>query len=132
MENLFYFLLSNRQATFFNMVIGVLLFIALLFLFFCKSSRDERGRKIIGKASIVALICFGICATLFSHYMQYIAVQQSSGGKVLVLDAFLAVNVIQLIFNITAVVEIAGKYSLQGTTQGNGLTGGLPPVRFSM
>ena len=27
---------------------------------------------------------------------------------------------------------IAGKYSLQGTTQGNGLTGGVPPVRFSM
>ena len=26
----------------------------------------------------------------------------------------------------------AVKYSLQGTTQGNGLTGGLPPVRFSM
>lgn len=25
-----------------------------------------------------------------------------------------------------------GKYSLQGTTQGNGLTGGVPPVRFSM
>ena len=24
------------------------------------------------------------------------------------------------------------KYSLQGTPQGNGLTGGLPPVRFSM
>lgn len=27
---------------------------------------------------------------------------------------------------------IAAKYSLQGTTQGNGLTGGVPPVRFSM
>ncbi len=27
---------------------------------------------------------------------------------------------------------ITAKYSLQGTTQGNGLTGGLPPVRFSM
>ena len=26
----------------------------------------------------------------------------------------------------------SAKYSLQGTTQGNGLTGGLPPVRFSM
>ena len=25
-----------------------------------------------------------------------------------------------------------GKYSLQGTTQGNGLTGGVPPIRFSM
>ena len=30
------------------------------------------------------------------------------------------------------VVESAVKYSLQGTTQGNGLTGGAPPVRFSM
>ncbi len=29
-------------------------------------------------------------------------------------------------------VDIPTKYSLQGTTQGNGLTGGLPPVRFSM
>lgn len=29
-------------------------------------------------------------------------------------------------------VEKAAKYSLQGTTQGNGLTGGAPPVRFSM
>ena len=27
---------------------------------------------------------------------------------------------------------ITRKYSLQGTTQGNGLTGGVPPVRFSM
>jgi len=28
--------------------------------------------------------------------------------------------------------ETHGKYSLQGTTQGNGLTGGVPPIRFSM
>ena len=31
-----------------------------------------------------------------------------------------------------AVIYAVIKYSLQGTTQGNGLTGGLPPVRFSM
>ena len=31
-----------------------------------------------------------------------------------------------------AVVSTHLKYSLQGTTQGNGLTGGVPPVRFSM
>ena len=30
------------------------------------------------------------------------------------------------------VLTTTGKYSLQGTTQGNGLTGGVPPVRFSM
>ena len=29
-------------------------------------------------------------------------------------------------------IWLVGKYSLQGTTQGNGLTGGVPPVRFSM
>ena len=29
-------------------------------------------------------------------------------------------------------LSIEEKYSLQGTTQGNGLTGGVPPVRFSM
>ncbi len=29
-------------------------------------------------------------------------------------------------------VSIIAKYSLQGTTQGNGLTGSILPVRFSM
>ena len=29
-------------------------------------------------------------------------------------------------------IEIPQKYSLQGTTQGRYLTGGVPPVRFSM
>ena len=29
-------------------------------------------------------------------------------------------------------IEFAPKYSLQGTTQGRYLTGGVPPVRFSM
>lgn len=33
---------------------------------------------------------------------------------------------------LAGVIYTDGKYSLQGTTQGNGLTGGLPPVRFSM
>ena len=35
-------------------------------------------------------------------------------------------------FPFDAVMDSEGKYSLQGTTQGNGLTGGVPPVRFSM
>ena len=30
------------------------------------------------------------------------------------------------------VIECLKKYSLQGTTQGRYLTGGVPPVRFSM
>lgn len=34
--------------------------------------------------------------------------------------------------NIEADICNTGKYSLQGTTQGRYLTGGVPPVRFSM
>lgn len=33
---------------------------------------------------------------------------------------------------VASLVYYAGKYSLQGTTQGRYLTGGVPPVRFSM
>ena len=34
--------------------------------------------------------------------------------------------------NMSTYVNMAIKYSLQGTTQGRYLTGGVPPVRFSM
>ena len=34
--------------------------------------------------------------------------------------------------NVSRYMWWKAKYSLQGTTQGNGLTGGVPPVRFSM
>ena len=41
---------------------------------------------------------------------------------------------ITLISHVNSAVEcaLAIKYSLQGTTQGRYLTGGVPPVRFSM
>lgn len=34
--------------------------------------------------------------------------------------------------NVKGWLLTTAKYSLQGTIQGNGLTGGVPPVRFSM
>ena len=39
--------------------------------------------------------------------------------------------IVGIIFSEICVFTI-GKYSLQGTTQGRYLTGGVPPVRFSM
>ena len=45
--------------------------------------------------------------------MQYISIQLSPDGEALVLDAFLAVNAIQFIFNITAIVEIVGIFILR-------------------
>lgn len=55
------------------MVIGAVAFVLLLILLFGKNSRDERGRKIIGKASIAALIDCAFSATVLSHYMQQLA-----------------------------------------------------------
>ena len=48
------------------MVIGAVAFVLLLILLFGKNSRDERGRKIIGKASIAALIGCAFSATVLS------------------------------------------------------------------
>jgi len=41
-------------------------------------------------------------------------------------------KIVQEITSKYEVMYCKKKYSLQGTTQGNGLTGGVPPVRFSM
>ena len=113
MDHVLYQLLSSRQITFVNMVIGAVLFVLLLVLFFYKGNRDERGRKIIGKASIAALICFAFFATVISHYMQAIAVQQSTNEGVMLIDAYLAVNAVQLIYNLTVAVEIIGIFILK-------------------
>ena len=73
MDTVFYQLLTSRQVTLVNMVIGAVAFVLLLILLFGKNSRDERGRKIIGKASIAALIGCAFSATVLSHYMQQLA-----------------------------------------------------------
>ena len=73
MDTVFYQLLTSRQVTLVNMVIGAVAFVLLLILLFGKNSRDERGRKIIGKASIAALIGCAFSATMLSHYMQQLA-----------------------------------------------------------
>ena len=106
MDTMLYQFLSNRQMTLINMVIGAVLFVLLLIVFFSRTSRDERGRKIIGKASIIALICFGLFATILSHYMQSVAVQNAS--DVVMVNAYLAVNGLQLVYNVTIAIEIIG------------------------
>ena len=41
-------------------------------------------------------------------------------------------NLIEGVTTNPSIISKEGKYSLQGTTQGRYLTGGVPPVRFSM
>ncbi len=74
--------------------------------------------------------------------------QQCTKARLIIEDALAALNSSDdIVVALNSAVEILNnneakdtasvayttvKYSLQGTTQGNGLTGGLPPVRFSM
>lgn len=51
-------IVGNRMLFIVGAWYGVPITIALIVLFFVKSSRDERGRAIIGKASIIATITF--------------------------------------------------------------------------
>lgn len=108
MEPMLYHFLSDQRITLINMILGAVLFIVLLILFFHKDNRDERGRKIIGKAGIAAFICFALCATFFSQYTQAVALALSPDTSTPVIDAYFSVNSLQCIYNATALAEIIG------------------------
>lgn len=62
---------SNITVFRIGVVYGIPITIALIVLFFVKSSRDERGRAIIGKASVIAMTAFilliNCIAKIWSH-----------------------------------------------------------------
>jgi len=53
---------------------GIPVTIALIVLFFIKSSRDERGRAIIGKASVIAMIVFILLVNGFAKIASHITI----------------------------------------------------------
>lgn len=48
--------------------------IAVIVLFFVKTSRDERGRAIIGKASVLSTIAFIILINIFAKLSSHITI----------------------------------------------------------
>ena len=61
-------LVNNRQILLFGIWYGLPITLILIILFFIKSSRDERGRAIIGKASIIAMIVFIFLVNFLQKY----------------------------------------------------------------
>ena len=59
-------LVNNRQILLFGIWYGLPITLILIILFFIKSSRDERGRAIIGKASIISMIVFIFLINFFA------------------------------------------------------------------
>ena len=78
------------------------------------------GLCVVG-AMIASMVSFSIPLSI-----------EISGATVKVQSIFDQIMPSILPLGLTFVIYTLLKYSLQGTTQGNGLTGGLPPVRFSM
>ena len=87
------------------------------------------------KVSIVMAATVALIVGLFACYEPietfFASVKPCSwqGVALFILASLLVISTIGVfVFGILTI----GKYSLQGTTQGRYLTGGVPPVRFSM
>lgn len=74
--------------------VSVIFTVILLVLLFSKTSHDERGRAIIGKASIFSTVAFILLVNLFANISDYIEV-----------DRLTMENAIQWIYNIVIIIE---------------------------
>ncbi len=79
MIQIFNEIVSNKTLLIVGAWFGEVITIALIILLFKKSSRDERGKAIIGKASIISTILFIIlvnfvCKMLANMELTYITV----------------------------------------------------------
>jgi hypothetical protein len=70
--------------------------IAVIVLFFVKTSRDERGRAIVGKASVISTIAFIVFINIFAKLSMRIP-----------MDFYAMVFCIQWIYNIVLTIQVA-------------------------
>lgn len=75
---------------------GLPITIALIVLFFVKSSRDERGRAIIGKASVIAMISFILIINFVAKIWDNITISYLTSACL-----------IQWIYDIILTIEVA-------------------------
>lgn len=88
-------IVSSKMAYLVGAYYCVPITIAVIVLFFVKSSRDERGRAIIGKASIISTISFIVLINIFAKLSQYITIN------------FLSTAIcIQWIYNIILTIQV--------------------------
>lgn len=69
--------------------------IAVIILFFVKSSRDERGRAIVGKASVISTIAFIVFINIYAKL-----------STVLIVDYITMACAIQWIYNIILTIQV--------------------------
>lgn len=88
-------ILSNVTLFKIGMWYTLVITIAVIILFFLKSSREERGRAILGKASIFSTITFIILMNLYARLSDYIIV-----------DYLTMANGTQWMYNIVLTIQV--------------------------
>lgn len=94
MVNIFNRMISSVPLMIAGAYWGVIITVILVILFFIKSSRDERGRAIIGKASIISALVFIVLVNVVCKLLDSIEISYVTMG-----------NCFQWIYNIVLTVE---------------------------
>lgn len=78
---------------------GVPISVALIVLFFIKSSRDERGRAIIGKASVIAMIAFVLIINFIAKIWSHITITYLTSAFFIqwIYDIILTIEVVAIL-----------------------------------
>ena len=88
-------IISNRTFFAVGTYYCIPITIAVIVLFFLKTSRDERGRAIIGKASIISTIAFIILVNVFAKLSMRTP-----------MDFYSMANGVQWIYNIVLTIQV--------------------------
>ncbi len=90
---------GNRTVFVVGVWYGTPITIALIVLFFVKSSRDERGRAIIGKASVIAMITFIILINFIAKIWDNITITYLTSANFIqwIYDFILTVEVVAIL-----------------------------------
>ncbi len=88
-------IISNKTVGIIGVWYGLPITIILITLFFVKTSRDERGRAIIGKASIIATIVFIVLINVFAKISSHITI-----------NYFTTAVCVQWIYNIVLTIQV--------------------------
>ena len=95
MIELFESIINNKTILVIGTYYCIPITIAVIVLFFLKTSRDERGRAIIGKASIISTIVFVILVNVFAK----LSMRTS-------MDFYSMANGVQWIYNIVLTIQV--------------------------
>ena len=88
-------ILSNEMVLTIGTWYCIPITIAVIILFFVKSSRDERGRAIVGKASVISTIAFIVFINIYAKL-----------SVVLIVDYITMAGAIQWIYNIILTIQV--------------------------